>query len=104
MSLEAAIFWTTGAAFFALQAATIGYLLWSRRAARARREPDRRRQVEVVWTIVPAAVLAALALMVSGLTAGSWSRVRGGTAPLGTGRTAQLETTPAASAPAGDAR
>lgn len=98
MTLQAAIFWTTGAAFFALQASTIGYLLWARRA------PDRRRQVEVVWTIIPAAVLAALALMVSGLTASSWSRVRGGSAPLGAERAARLETKLAASALAKDAR
>lgn len=100
--MQAAIFWTTGAAFFALQAAMIGYLLRARRAAAARRQPDRRRQVEVVWTIVPAAVLAALALMVSGLTASSWSQVRSATAPLAPA--ARLEATLASSALARDGR
>jgi len=42
---------------------------------------DRRRRVEIVWTLVPAALLVAVVLMVSGLTRSSWSRVRAAAEP-----------------------
>jgi heme/copper-type cytochrome/quinol oxidase subunit 2 len=77
--VQAAIFWLSGIGFFALQAAMLVYLL---RARHSGTPGDETRRVEVVWTLVPAAVLAALVLMMSGLTQGSWSRVRGDTPPL----------------------
>jgi heme/copper-type cytochrome/quinol oxidase subunit 2 len=77
------IFWLTGAAFFAVQLAMLLSLL--------RREPrmgdpaaDRRRRVEIVWTMVPASLIAALALMIAGLTASPWTRTRTQTVRLAT--------------------
>ena len=36
----------------------------------------------MVWTLVPAALIAALALMLSGFTDGAWSQSRTGDTPL----------------------
>jgi choline-glycine betaine transporter len=77
--LQTTIFWLVGIAFFAVQATTLGYLLRARRSAAG---ADEGRRVEIVWTLVPAAVLAALVLMMSGLTGRSWTHVRGSVAPL----------------------
>jgi len=85
--VQTTIFWLVGAAFFAVQAATLGYLLRARRSATGGNDEGRR--VEIVWTLVPAAVLAALVLMMSGLTASSWTHVRGGAAPLVAQRTSE---------------
>ncbi|HZR79656.1 MAG TPA: cytochrome c oxidase subunit II transmembrane domain-containing protein [Candidatus Binatia bacterium] len=74
--MQSSIFWLTGIAFFAVQAAMLLHLL------RARRSPasagDEGRRVEIVWTLVPAAVLAALALMTTGLTRGPGTQPRAG--------------------------
>lgn len=67
------IFRVTGVAFFALQAGILLHLLRERPAG-----ADGGRSVEIVWTLVPAAILAALVLMLSGGTQPPWSRVRGG--------------------------
>jgi heme/copper-type cytochrome/quinol oxidase subunit 2 len=84
--VQATIFWLVGVAFFAVQAATLLYLLRTRRVPSGREDEGRR--VEIVWTLVPAAMLAALVLMVSGLTRGTWTRVRDGSAPLAAARPA----------------
>ena len=79
--MKNALFWLCGVAFFAYQALVLARLVAERRedlAPDARRERD----VEMVWTLVPAALVAALALMLAGLTDGAWSQSRTGGAPL----------------------
>jgi hypothetical protein len=76
--VQATLFWLTGGAFFALQIGTLLYLLYARPAAGLASAEDRRRRVEIVWTLVPAALLVAVALMIGGFTGSRWSRVRGG--------------------------
>jgi formate-dependent nitrite reductase membrane component NrfD len=78
--VQAVIFWLVGIAFFAAQAATLGYLLRTRRSTAGSASACRR--VEIVWTLVPAAVIAALVLMTSGLTRPAWTQVRPGFATL----------------------
>ena len=43
---------------------------------------EQERGVEMVWTLVPAALIAALALMLSGFTDGAWIQSRTGDTPL----------------------
>lgn len=77
-SVQASVFWLCGVLFFAVQ---IGVLVALLRARHARRDAASH-PAEIVWTLVPAALLAALALMASGLTEPSWSRVRSAARPL----------------------
>lgn len=59
--MESAIFWASGALFFAVQARILLRLL------KARREADEASSVaihaEIIWTLIPAAFVAALSLM-----------------------------------------
>lgn len=74
--MQATLFWLTGVAFFALQIGMLLYLLYARPTTGLAASEARRRRVEIVWTLVPAALLVAVVLMVSGFTSSSWSRVR----------------------------
>ena len=74
--MQATLFWLTGGAFFALQLGMLLYLLYARPARGLAATEERRHRVEIVWTLVPASILVAVALMVSGLTGSSWSRIR----------------------------
>jgi hypothetical protein len=74
--VQATVFWLTGGAFFALQLGMLLYLLYAGPRAGLAADEARRRRVEMVWTLVPAALLVAVVLMVAGLTGSSWSRVR----------------------------
>ena len=69
MSSQASVFWLSGFVFFVAQTALLLLLV-----ARGRRPgagpPDR---VEIIWTLVPASVIAALALMLGGFTSVSWT-------------------------------
>jgi hypothetical protein len=83
--VQATLFWLTGGAFFALQTGILLYLLYASPAQEPADTEGRRRRVEIVWTLVPAALLVAVVLMMSGFTGSSWSRVRAagpGTAPI----------------------
>lgn len=59
--MEPAIFWLSGIAFFAVQTSILLRLL------KARRQADDGRSIaihaEIIWTLIPAAFVAALALM-----------------------------------------
>ncbi|HEY8514262.1 MAG TPA: hypothetical protein VIS07_01975 [Candidatus Binatia bacterium] len=79
--MQAALFWLTGGAFFALQLGMLLYLLYARPAAGLASGDGRRHRDEIVWTLVPASLVVAIALMVTGLTAAPWSRVRTASAP-----------------------
>ena len=74
--MQATLFWLTGGAFFALQIGMLLYLLYASPARGLAASEARQRRVEIVWTLVPAALLVAVVLMVSGFTSSSWSRVR----------------------------
>jgi len=76
--VQATLFWLTGGAFFALQIGTLLYLLYASPSRGLAPTEGRRRRVEIVWTLVPAALLVAVVLMMSGFTGSSWSRVRAG--------------------------
>ena len=83
--MQATLFWLTGGAFFVLQIGMLLYLLYASPAAGLAPSEARRRRVEIVWTLVPAALLVAVVLMMSGFTGSSWSRVRAagaGDAPI----------------------
>ena len=80
--MHASIFWLTGAAFLAVQLVFLLVLLRDRHRATADPDHAGRRQVEIVWTLVPASLLVALVLMMSGLTRAPWSRVRPDHQPL----------------------
>lgn len=79
--MQATLFWLTGGAFFALQIGTLLYLLSASPAAGLAATGERRRRVEIVWTLVPASIIVAVVLMVGGFTGASWTRVRTATAP-----------------------
>jgi hypothetical protein len=79
--VQASLFWLTGGAFFALQIGMLLYLLYASPDAGRADSGESRRRVEIVWTLVPASILVAVVLMVSGFTASSWTRVRGAAAP-----------------------
>ena len=71
MDLQTALFWATGVAFFTVQLAILLALMRQSRAS----DPGVAAQsrLEIVWTLVPASLIAALALMLGGLTTGSWT-------------------------------
>ena len=71
MSLQNALFWFTGALFFVVQLLILLDLLKQTRSSDLPRAEQGR--VEVIWTLVPASLIAALALMLGGLTQGSWT-------------------------------
>ncbi|MBM4243897.1 MAG: hypothetical protein FJ148_08800 [Deltaproteobacteria bacterium] len=79
--MQATLFWLTGGAFFALQIGTLLYLLYASPSAGLAATGERRRRVELVWTLVPASILVAIVLMVGGFTGASWTRVRTAAAP-----------------------
>ena len=79
--MQATLFWLTGGAFFALQLGMLLYLLYASPAVGLAASEERRRRVEIVWTLVPASILLAVILMVSGLTGSSWTRARGSVDP-----------------------
>ncbi|MDG2306460.1 MAG: hypothetical protein P8R42_17780 [Candidatus Binatia bacterium] len=71
MNMQTSLFWFTGAAFFVVQ---LGILLALMRQSRcADLETAANGRLEIVWTLVPASLIAALALMLGGLTTGSWT-------------------------------
>jgi len=84
------IFRLASIAFFALQAGVLVHLL---REGRGNAGPaPAERSVEIVWTLVPAALIAALVLMMSGATSADWSRLRdGGPGPLEPSRFVPVE-------------
>lgn len=71
MNLQTSIFWLTGVVFFAVQFGILLTLMRQGRSADAAEASGGR--LEIVWTIVPASLIAALALMLGGLTKGSWT-------------------------------
>lgn len=79
--MQASLFWLTGGAFFALQIGMLLYLLYATPNVGLADSGERRRRVEIVWTLVPASILVAVVLMVSGFTGSSWTRVRGAAVP-----------------------
>ena len=79
--MQTTLFWLTGGAFFALQLGMLLYLLYASSTPGLAPSEERRRRVEIIWTLVPASILVAVVLMVSGLTGSSWSRVRAGADP-----------------------
>lgn len=79
--MQATLFWLTGGAFFALQIGMLLYLLYASPSVGLAASGERRRRVEIVWTLVPASILVAVVLMVSGFTGASWTRVRAAAAP-----------------------
>jgi hypothetical protein len=81
--VQATLFWLFGGAFFALQIGMLLYLLYASPTTGLGLSEARRRRVEVIWTLVPAALLVAVVLMMRGFTGSSWSRVRAaGDAPV----------------------
>lgn len=91
--MQTSLFWLTGGAFFALQLGMLLYLLYGRPRGglpanllygslpgELPARGERRRRVEIVWTLVPASLLVAVVLMVSGFTGSSWNRIRGAAA------------------------
>lgn len=78
--MKNAIFWTSGIGFFGYQALVLGRLIAERGEATAEERPQR--DVEMVWTLVPAALVAALALMLTGFVDSSVGRSRTGDTPL----------------------
>jgi heme/copper-type cytochrome/quinol oxidase subunit 2 len=79
--VQATLFWLTGSAFFALQLGMLLYLLYASPSSGLAAAEERRRRVEIVWTLVPASILIAVVLMVSGLTGSPWTRPRASTDP-----------------------
>jgi heme/copper-type cytochrome/quinol oxidase subunit 2 len=79
--LKPAVFWLAGTGFFAYQAIVLARLL-AERGRSANPAEEQERGVEMVWTLVPAALIAALALMLSGFTDGAWIQSRTGDTPL----------------------
>lgn len=71
MNLQTSLFWLTGVAFFVVQLGILLALMRQSRSADAENASGAR--LEIVWTIVPASLIAALALMLGGLTKGSWT-------------------------------
>jgi heme/copper-type cytochrome/quinol oxidase subunit 2 len=67
------IFWLTGIAFFAVQLIVLLLLLRLRHRSGATPEERLRHHAEVIWTLVPASLVAALALMLGGLVDSPWS-------------------------------
>jgi heme/copper-type cytochrome/quinol oxidase subunit 2 len=74
--VQTTIFWATGAAFFLVQLVMLLFLLRRRHDAPADSEEYGRRHAEVVWTLVPASLIAVLALMLGGLIDSPWSGTR----------------------------
>jgi len=71
MNLQTSLFWLTGVVFFAVQLGILLALMRQSRSADAETAANGR--LEIVWTLVPASLIAALALMLGGLTTGSWT-------------------------------
>ncbi len=81
--MQATTFWALSALFLLLQIALVGWLLRQRRALLPGSREAAVVQTELVWTLVPAALVVALALMAAGLGRASWSRPRLVDAPAG---------------------
>lgn len=71
--VQSTIFWASGSVFFIVQLAMLLYLLRQRHRSEASTEEYRRRHDEVVWTLVPASLVAVLGLMLAGLIRSPWS-------------------------------
>ena len=71
MDLQTSAFWLTGGIFFVFQSAVVWKLMRQARSADARAASGSR--LEIVWTLVPASMITALALMLGGFTQGSWT-------------------------------
>jgi heme/copper-type cytochrome/quinol oxidase subunit 2 len=72
--VQATLFWLTGGAFFALQLGMLLYLLYANPRDGLAAPEERRRRVEIIWTLVPASLLLAVICMVSGLTGSAATR------------------------------
>lgn len=72
--MQATLFWLTGGAFFALQLGMLLYLLYAGPRDGLVPSEERRRRVEIIWTLVPASLLLAVVCMVGGLTGSSAAR------------------------------
>lgn len=79
--MQATLFWLTGGAFFALQLGMLLYLLYASPIDGLAASEERRRRVEIIWTLVPASLLLAVVLMVSGLTGSAAARTRASADP-----------------------
>jgi heme/copper-type cytochrome/quinol oxidase subunit 2 len=67
------IFWASGIGFFVVQLVMLLHLLRIGRGTGATPEERLRHQTEVIWTLVPASLVAVLALMLGGLVDSPWS-------------------------------
>lgn len=74
--MQTTIFWATGAAFFLVQLAMLLFLLRRRHEAPVGSEEHGRHHAEVVWTLVPASLIAVLGLMLGRLIDSPWSGTR----------------------------
>ncbi len=74
--MQATFFWALGALFFVLQFATVTWLLRQRHAVVPGSAEAAAVQGELVWALVPAALLVALGLMAGGLGQADWARPR----------------------------
>ena len=74
MDLQGSLFWLTGALFFLVQLGILMKLLHGR-AAQPTEAVAPRLDVEIIWTLVPASLMAALAMMLSGLTSSPWAQI-----------------------------
>jgi len=79
MNVQTTLFWLTGVVFFVVQLGVLLVLMRQGRGADAEQAANGR--LEVVWTLVPASLIAALALMLGGLTQRSWTRPEDSAAP-----------------------
>ena len=71
MNLQTALFWLIGIVFFVVQLGILLALMRQSRSADAEIAANGR--LEIVWTLVPASLIAALALMLGGFTKGTWT-------------------------------
>ncbi len=74
--MQATTFWALSALFLLSQLALVGWLLRHRRTTVPGSREAAVIQTELVWTMVPAALVVALALMAAGLGRANWSRPR----------------------------
>jgi heme/copper-type cytochrome/quinol oxidase subunit 2 len=71
-----ATFWLLASIFLVVQAGTLVFLLSPLGGREGEAEEVANRNVEIVWTLVPAAVVVALVLMMHGLAARPWPQGR----------------------------
>jgi heme/copper-type cytochrome/quinol oxidase subunit 2 len=74
--MQNAIFWTTAGTFLVAQLGTLLYLIVTRHREVPGSSGAQARSVEIVWTLVPAALLVVLVLMMGGWLEAGWSQRR----------------------------